>query len=245
MDKDIELILNNGKQPRRIDFCLAKNKDEIEEIARLRARVYSRKGYFSEPKDFDEDEFDRDPNTLYFYAKYNGNIIGALRLIHGKLLPTEKFFRFPEPDAIKSIPKKKRCEISRLVVERPDGEHLPRNLVMIFLVLRLARFAQKNQAIIAGYSFIKESLQRKFSQIRFPFHRIVGYTQDYPATGVLFRYFNDPSDKVFPVYFLTNEVAKYLEKTIKQRFFIREQESGIFVLKDSFYTKVLTLFKII
>jgi len=244
MDKDTQLILNNGKRPRRIDFCLAKGRDEIEEIARLRARVYSRKGYFSEPKEIDEDEFDRDPNTLYFYAKYNGSIIGSLRVIRSSILPIERFFHFSEPEKMKVVPRDKRCEVSRLVVERPDGESFPRNLVMIFLLLRLTRFAQRNQ-LMAGYSFIKESLQRKLDKVKAPFYRIADYKQDYPAGGVLFKYFNDPSDKVLPVYFFADEAVKYFEKILKRRFFIQEREENVFVLRNSFYTKALTFFKII
>jgi N-acyl-L-homoserine lactone synthetase len=245
MDKDIQLILNNGKKPRVIDFRLARNRDEIEEIARLRARVYSRRNYFSEPKDFDEDEFDRHKSTLYFYAKYNGKIIGALRVIRERPFPTERFFLFSESEVMGGVPKEKRCEVGRLVVERPDGEYFPRNLIMIFLILRLTRFAQRNQLLDAGYSFIKESLQRKFSKIRLPFHRIIDYKQNYPADGMLFRYFNDPSDRVLPAYFFTGEVMRHLEKIIKQRFLIQEHEDGVFVLKNSLYTKVLTFFKII
>lgn len=243
MNNDITLVVksNDGNHP--IRFLRATEAKDLDEIFRIRARVYSKKGYFKENKEVDQDEYDNDGSTVYFCAKYNEKVIGAVRVIHGEILPTEKYFQFSEPQKISKIQKSERCEISRLVVERQEEDFMPRNLIMLFLIYRLISYAQ-DSGLKGGYAFIKKSLYVKLLKIHFPFHAIEGYSQKYPNSGVLYNYFNNPSDAVSPIYFFTNESSEFIKKLLKRKIF-SYSEDGTYFLENNLYTKFLKSLKII
>jgi N-acyl-L-homoserine lactone synthetase len=242
--QDITLIIRRKDTEEPIEFIHATHEKDLTEIFKIRARVYSKKGYFKEKKDLDIDEYDNDSKTVYFCAKHRGKVIGALRIIRKEILPTEKYFNFIEPKEISNIVQKERCEISRLVVERQEQSFIPRNLVMLFLLYRLINYAQKNK-IKGGYAFIKESLYTKLQKIHFPFSLIKGYSQRYPDAGILYNYFNDPQDMVYPIYFFTDESSEYIRQLLKRKIFSHNTKQGTYYLENNLYTKFLKSLKII
>lgn len=243
MDGDITLIIKqiNGNEP--IKFIHAVRTEDLNEIFKIRARVYSKRGYFKEKKELDQDEYDQDKNTVYFCAKYKDKVIGALRIIKRDILPTEQYFEFIEPEEISRFQRDERCEISRLVVERQEESFIPRNLIMLFMLFRLIKYADKH-GLKCGYSFIKESLFDKLSKIHFPFHSIEKYSQRYPDDGVLYNYFNDPADRVSPIFFFTRESFEFIERLLKRKIFTHTEE-GTYFLENNLYTKFLKSLKII
>lgn len=243
MNSDITLVVKSKDGNHPIQFICATEGKDIDEIFKIRARVYSKKGYFKEKKEIDRDEYDNRESTVYFCAKHKGKIIGALRIIKGEVLPTEKYFEFSEPREISKIRKGERCEISRLVVERQEEDYIPRNLIMLFLIYRLIKYAE-DSGLKGGYAFIKKSLYVKLLKVRFPFHVIHGYLQKYPDDGVLYNYFNDQSDVVSPIYFFTNESSDFIKELLKRKIFSYSEE-GTYFLENNLYTKFLKSLKII
>lgn len=248
MENDIILTIDNNGARESIHFILASSFEEKERISKVRAEVYSNRGYFSEKKERDEDQYDLSENTVYIYAVLRGEMVGALRIIREETLPTEQFFQYDEPPAIQNIQRSNRCEIGRLVVRRIDGmDFVPRNLIMLFLIYRALKYAETKN-ISGGVSFIKERLNKKLDKLKFPFHRIETYKQTYPTDGVLFNYFNDPSDKVIPIFFLTEEVKNYIDIFLGKKFIfkkISESERDEYLLRSNIYTKFLKTLGII
>lgn len=243
MNSDITLVVKTKDGNHPIRFIRATEVKDLDEIFKIRARVYSKRGYFKEKKEIDRDEYDSDESTVYFCAKHKEKVIGALRVIRGEILPTEKYFQFSEPQKISKIQKSERCEISRLVVERQEEDFIPRNLIMLFLIFRLIKYAEDN-SLKGGYAFIKKSLYVKLLKIHFPFHPIEEYSQKYPNSGVLYNYFNDPGDVVSPIYFFTNESFEFIKKLLKRKIFSYDKD-GIYFLENNLYTKFLKSLKII
>jgi hypothetical protein len=167
-------------------------------------------------------------------------------MIKQDVLPTEKYFIFQEPKEILNIPKDKRCEFGRFVIDvldRKNKKFLPRGLVMLFMFLTLNDYAM-NKGIIGGYSFVKESLINKMRKLKMPIKVLKGYVQNYPG-GVLYRYFNQPNDKVIPIYFLASNFNEYIQNKINRRFIFTKVNSTDYNLNVNFLTRILFLFKII
>lgn len=229
---------------KEIVFGSPETKEEFEKMYSLRFDVYSEKDYFKAgfEEKTDQDALDREGKCLYAIALVDdGRVLGAVRLIRDEVLPTEKIFKFETPDAIQSIPVEQRGEIGRLVVQRYAGESFfPRNLVLLFLLKTLLEIGHE-AGILGGYSFVKKTLLEKLSKIKVPIHLIENYVQDYPADGVLYNYFNQKENPVFPVYFLRNEIEQYFDSTVSSKSNIVHQEGDekVFVLNDSLYTKFL------
>lgn len=239
------LIITTDEGEKQLIFDHPHNRNDKEQMFRQRAKVYSSKGYFLDNNiNLDIDTFDEQNKCVYFTAKLNNRLVGSVRLIFDKELPTEKYFDFSEPQSLAKIPRQQRTEISRLVVERQEGDKYPRNLIMLFLIWQMNKFAGKNK-ILGGYSFVKKRLLHKLRKLNFPIHEIDQQTQLYPENGILYNYFNDQSDPVIATFFLTKEVQEYIEKNLNRRGLFKAEDNNTLRLQDSLYTAFLKRMKII
>lgn len=245
-----ELNVNITGQNKKIYFGKIDKQEEKLAAYKLRYEVYSERGYIDTKNHndfFEMDSYDLEDKCHHFIASFEQKIIGYVRMIIDTPLPTEKYFTFCEPELIKTIPKDKRCELGRLIViplDKDKGEYLPRNLVMLFLLDVASSFGLANN-LLGGYSFIKKSLENKFSKLKIPIGEIVEYKQNYPSDGVLSNYFSQNLDPVVPIYFLTKNFYNYAEKTINNSWLFEIQNKSIFTLKDNLYMKFLKELKII
>jgi N-acyl-L-homoserine lactone synthetase len=221
--KEIYFNLPGGKKDYKLIFGQPNSKKELDQMFELRYQVYLKHDYIHKemfPKKREKDIYDEQGKCTYFIAKLgNGMVVGSLRLIRDYFLPTEKeCFKFKEPEEITKIPRNQRVEISRLVA-RPckiNGDHhLPRHLVLLGLLRVALDFSLEND-IKGGYSFIKQSLGKKLRKLGIPFHLIKNYQQIYNKK-ILWKYFNQKEDPVFPVYFLRDEINDYFEKLFNSR----------------------------
>lgn len=207
-------------------FGMPENNDEISEMSNLRYEVYKSKGYLSEHDKNDLDEYDN--MATYFIAKWRGVVIGSLRLIKNNPLPTVKdCFNFNEPIVISQLNPESLREISRLVVSKKNvRKDVPRHIVMLGLFQAVIKYCLENN-ISGGYGFIKNKLKNKFDKINFPINYIDEFEQKYTSDGVLDKYFSDPNDSVWPIYYLTSEVKEYLDKVFNNKLFFRKIEDGV------------------
>ncbi len=208
------------------EFGFPNNDKELKEMYKLRNDVYIKKNYIDKnyyQSGLDIDKYDKENKCVYFIAKINNQIIATARLIKDKYLPTEKdCFDFQEPEQIKKINRSRRAEISRLIVIHPHGYFLPRHLIMFGIFDEICNYCLNNN-IEGGYGFIKDKLKDKLLKIKAPIYFIENFKQKYRGE-LLYRYFNNPSDPVWPIYYLTNDFYKYL-KIIKIIFFKKKKEN--------------------
>lgn len=209
--KTITSKLDNGKK-KDILIGHPDSEEEFREMYKLRCDIYVKKGYIEEtfyPNGLDFDEYDDQGKCVYFIAKVNKKIIGTVRIIIDEYLPTEKeCFDFEEPIDMKNISRENRAEIGRLIVSRYNKhEHFPKRVIMIGMLSEVTSYFKKNN-IEGGYSFIKNKLRKKLKTINAPFHVIRDFKQKYKGE-IMRNYFNDCDDKVYPVYFITNELDNY------------------------------------
>jgi hypothetical protein len=74
---------------------VAESQDEVNSIHRLRHDAYVRKGYISpRPSGLMTDDWDGQPETVYFAALRDGRVVGAVRLVldSARGLPMEREF---------------------------------------------------------------------------------------------------------------------------------------------------------
>ncbi len=225
---------------------------EKEEVFNLRFRVYSQKKYIN-PDNYknmlEVDEYDEDSSTRYFMVRIIGNgfdkIIGCARLIFSDILPTEKDFSFTTPNDLISIPKNKMFEIGRFIIIPPDRKKsffLPRGLVRLLLFDSIAQFAIEN-SYLAGYAFIKKSLDNKLSKTKIPISYIKEYKQTYPRDGVLFNYFNQPDDPVIPVYFFVDKLYSFTHDILNNKFLFKKYDDNTFFFRYNLIVIFLNFFR--
>lgn len=245
--KELKLKLN--KEDKIIFFGIPDSQKELDDMFRLRFKIYSKKNYIDKDKYCENKEIDLyDKNNLcdYFIAKLDDKIIGTIRLIKSDTLPTEKDFSFTEPDQIKEIPRENRGELSRFIITPPSekGEiFLPARLVMLVMFSTLINYGVNN-SILGGYSFIKKSLEKKMEKIGFPFHKIKDYKLEISNTNTLYKYYINNDDPVIPIYFITNEFKIFIEKILNNNL-IFTRENNTLTLNDNVYTKFLKLCNVI
>jgi N-acyl-L-homoserine lactone synthetase len=209
-----EIDLNIDGQIKGIYFGIPELDEEIQEMYSFRYKSYLKHNYIDCNEDEkDIDEYDRG-QSVYFVAKIDGNIIGTVRLIKEKYLPTEKdCFNFLEPKAMQLLPRENRGEVGRLIIEKyKDDIYLPRHLILIGLFYCVLLYSNQN-GIRGGYSFIKNTLKIKLEKLKFPFCIIDEFKQIY-GNGVLKKYFSNQDDKVWPIYYIVADIEKYLNKII-------------------------------
>ncbi len=244
-----ELQLKIGSKEKIIYFGTPDNKKELDEMFRLRYAVYSSKNYLNpngQLDSLDKDEYDLKNKCNYFAAKIDNKIIGTIRLIQDKFLPTEKeCFKFEEPEPIKKIPREKRGELSRLIIiPYSKKQYLPRNLVFLFLMDCVVKFFLQNN-ILGGYSFITNKLYNKIKKLKIPIHIITSYKQIYPKDGLLYPYFNQQNNSIIPVYYLGDEIKDYLEEIFAKKRLFKKIASNRFILRPTLYNKFLRSLKVI
>ncbi len=252
MKVSTSLTLEIKNKEHILTFGIADQKQEQESVHRLRYQIYLKKEYIDQkdfPDESEKDSFDEDGSCIYFIACVNKKIFGTIRLIKTNPLPTEKFFKFDEPDQIKELKKSGSiAELSRFVIKPTHeeiGEFLPRNLTMLFILDSLMKYSEENN-IQGGYFFLKNSLETKMEKLKFPLHPINNYALLYPKNAKLSKYFYQPTDTVAPFYFLTQEYKKYLSKVTDNKLIFEKENSGReFRLKSNPYTHFLRMLGVI
>lgn len=243
----LKLKLNGDSKT--IYFGIPDTEEEEEKMFRLRYNAYSLRGYINPSKykdGIETDEYDKDNKSIYFIAKVDDKVTGTVRIIKDNYLPTEKeCFEFNEPEEIKKIERNNRGELGRLIViPYEEGKYFPRNIILLFLVKSLIDYGLQHD-IRGGYAFIKESLKKKLEKLKFPIHYIFPYKQIYPAGGILYGYFTQKDNRVIPIYFLTNEFSKFIEKLVDKKLMFSREIDNTYILRENFYNKFLKALKII
>lgn len=205
--------LSNGER-RDIEFGHPIGQIEMKEMFQFRYNSYLKHSYIDVDyfKDgLDRDEYDKNGKCVYFVAKTEGRIIGSVRLIIDKILPTEKdCFDFKEPVTMKKIPRNRRAEVSRLIVEKlGEGRYFPRHLVMLGLISCLIDYAKMHD-LEGGYGFIKDKLKKKLENIKIPFIIIKNFKQKYHQK-LLHNYFHDEKNPVWPIYYIVKNMDVYIQ----------------------------------
>lgn len=241
------LRFNHNGTEKEIFFGEPDSNEEFEKMYSLRFSVYSGKKYFhhdveSQINNTDKDHYDREGKCLYAIAVIDGDrIIGSVRLIRDKILPTELIFKFKTPTKIEAVDSISRGEIGRLVIQPySKSSFLPRNLALFFLLKTIFQIGS-NVGVRGGYSFVKKTLLGKLRKLRVPIHLVHEYIQDYPRNGILYNYFNQLDNPVYPTYFLTDEIEHYLDAFFdpKSKIIKYVQKDDTFMLNDTLYTKFL------
>jgi N-acyl amino acid synthase of PEP-CTERM/exosortase system len=104
----------------RVDFRRARGQEELEEVFRLRYRVYVEEWGFEKAEDhpggIERDDYD--DHAIHFVAEREGVIIGTVRLILNSEqgFPIESFTRIDED--LSQVDRDKVAEISRLAVSK-------------------------------------------------------------------------------------------------------------------------------
>lgn len=229
---NIHLILNlpttNNKQ-KKIIIGHPKTKEELDQMYRFRYEQYIKKGYiaegyFNDQRDYDE--YDKEQKCIYFIAKVEDRVIGTVRLVVDKYLPTEKdCFDFNEPGELMNIKRTERVEFSRLIIVPYEKDiYFPRHMILLALFYVIMAYC-KEHGFKGGYSFIKDKLHTKLSKQKVPIHFITNFKQKYQKK-ILQKYFSDPNDPVCPIYFLTDEVNSYIKKVF-YAYFKQESEKEV------------------
>lgn len=244
-----EIQLNIKGEQKIIQLGFPTTPEEFNKMYELRYLVYKEKDYIDEnyfPEHKDIDDYDREKMCDYLIAKIDDELIGTIRLIKGSILPIKNdCFSFNDPDILKQIPDENKMEAGRLVIKKYDirGQHLPRNLVLLGLMLLVVEYGLKNN-IQMCYAFIKKSLKTKLDKLSAPIHYIEPYKIIYNKEP-LKKYFNQVDNPVYPVYFLDSEMKKFIQKIFYKTSIFKKINENKYELKNNLYTKFLQKLKII
>src|SRR3989344_8616218 len=107
LKRKLQLVISG--ETKVIRFGEAETEEELNKIFKLRFDSYSSKGYIDPmrfPNGLEMDDYDIRKDCRYFLAELDGKTIGTIRIIFNKILPTEKYFTFDEPQEIRDIPRK-------------------------------------------------------------------------------------------------------------------------------------------
>lgn len=243
--RELELIVNSEKKA--ITFGQPNTEEELEEILKLRYKIYSERGYIN-PNDYKDgkeyDEYDKNNQCAYFIARIDNKIIGTIRLIKSTPLPTEKDFTFETPTEIAQIPRKNLGELGRFIIiplDKEKGNYLPRGIVMLLMISSLIDYGVAN-SIEGGYSFIKKSLEKKMKNFGFPIHKIKDYKLQIGKANVLYRYYTQPENPVIPIFFLTKEFKKSIDKIIAKKWLF-SHKNGKIILRNNIGINLLRFLK--
>lgn len=243
MKKYLTIKIKVNKKKEVIDFGIPEIKEELDNMYKARYKVYFKKDYINEnnqKKDFDE--YDKNGNCIYFIATYKDKIIGSARIIKTNFLPTEKdCFKFREPKKISLIHRNQRAEVSRLIVLNNDSKnYFPRHLITIGLLHSISLYSKENN-LLGGYSFIKDTLKKKLKKIKMPFHLIEPFEQIYNKE-VLIKYFNDKSNPVWPIYYFRDEILIFTSKILNNNFLFLKNSENKYEFRYCFLWKILLKF---
>jgi N-acyl-L-homoserine lactone synthetase len=247
ISRTLSVVVNGNTE--KVLFGIPDTEDEKDKMFRLRYSEYSRREYIDSEKfsnQSEQDEYDIDGTSVYFIAMWRDVVVGTIRLIQKDHLPTESAFEFTEPQLLSKVPRSQRAEFGRFIIvplDRSRGIYLPRGLVMMVMFDVLLQYCIEHN-LKGGYSFIKTSLYKKMSRLKFPIHIISPYTQVYPEDGVLYKYFSQKNDPVLPIAFLTDDFAVYFGKKLSNKFLFKKNGRDI-IMRDTIYTHIMKLLRII
>lgn len=244
ISKKIEVKLTN-KEKKVIVFGQPETDEEFKQMFKLRNDVYVKKGYidadyYSDGLDYDE--YDKSGKCVYFIAKIDDKLIGAVRLIQDDILPIKKYcFDFQTPQKIERIYNKKLAEVSRLIIIPYDKNiYLPRHIIFWGLLDCVIKYFI-DQKIEGGYAFIKAKVNKKFNKINLPLYPIKKYNQKYNQK-LLRKYFNDSNDPVIPSYYLTDNMHEYCEFIFSN--FFTELSHNQYALKTNRFKQNINYLKL-
>lgn len=246
-----KIIVVIGGNRKTIFFGMPDNESELEEMFRLRYKVYVEKEKYipggSHADRREVDDYDRTGKCNYFIAKVDDKIIGTSRIIKLFPLPIEKeYFRFEEPEAMKKIPRNKRVEIGRLIsVRYSDDVYLPRHLVLLGLVASMIEFGRE-EGFMGGYGAIKKKGKIALEVLNVPIHVIKDAEVIYDAAkshDPLGNFFDDPKNPVYPLYYVGDELERYLNSIFNNNFIFRKVDEMTFMFKGFFMMKLFRFFK--
>jgi len=244
------LTLNYRNNPITLLFGIPNTQEEFTEMFNLRFNIYKEKNYIELEKledNLDLDDYDKQNKCTYFIAKVDEKVIGSARVIRDHPLPTQLYFEFEEPLKMKEISNDLKIEISRLVIVKykiNNSSYLPRHITVLMLFNTIAKYAKENN-YKAGYAFVKSKLFYKLKILKIPFYLIDDYEQIYPKDGMLYKYFNDPNDPVFPIYYFLEDIERYFDKLFSFKFlFIKKFDNEIIMKNIFLYNIFLRLFKL-
>lgn len=247
MIKKLEIQLDTKHT---IIFGIPETESELEEMFRFRHEVYVKKGYmFSTEEGKDIDNYDKDGKCNYFTAYLNSRIIGTIRIIRDEELPIKKiFFDFEEEKFMKEIGSNQMFEVGRLISIKCPDIFIPRHIVMLsFFKLILAFSFHEN--LLLGFGSIKKSIKTKLDLIYFPIYKIKKYKQKYfpqEKEDNLFDFFNNSNNPVVPIYYLREDINKYLNIFFDQSKIFKKINQNHYQLKKnnlSFISIVNLIFK--
>lgn len=232
-------------------FRQISTQEDLDKMHTQRYRVYAKYGYLNLDKfdsESDVDIFDQSGSCTYIGAWCGDRLLGSVRAIRSDILPIEKFFEFRKPVSIENYNTNQSMELSRLVIERTDGDKdIPRNIVMLFMTDMLLDLAQEANLQI-GYAYLKERLINKMRLLRMPTTTIGEHTCIYPKDGPMSPYFYDHSDDMpIPSFFIIDEIDDYMNNILsnKHMFDIIDEEQKKYRLKNSVYNKFLKTLKVL
>lgn len=239
-----KLHLRLGAENARVDFGTPETEKELDEMFCFRFEQYAGRGYIDPQKFTDgmeKDSIDEFGKCVYFVAKLGDKIVGTVRLIFCDPLPTEEYFTFQEPEIFHKVPRNQRAELGRLIIVPPDKEKkifFPRGLIMLMVLRTLVDYGDTH-GILGGYAFVKSRLLEKLIKLKVPVIRISNYEQHYPLDGTIHNYFNQPNNPVLPICFVTDDIRRYLDKTMSNYWIFETLGEGELRLRHNLYTKFL------
>ena len=215
-------------------------KDLLEKSFAQRQRIYKKYGYLNEKflnQIHDYDIYDAENKSVHIAAVRDNRLLGSLRLIHTDPLPITSFFDFEEPKGIEAVPIEKKCEISRLVVERSEDDYdIPRNILML-LMTSVAQEVARDKGYEITYAYVKDKLLSKLNLLKSPFAKISDFECIYPKDGLMAPYFYDQADDpVIPVYTTVEEGIKFLDGILgNSHLFTYDKETNGYEMRDTMY----------
>lgn len=138
------------------------NKEEIEEVQKLRYKVYLENGYINENRKKKLGEEDDSSQTESICIRKKGIIVASLRIIYSEQekreLPIEKYFNISEEMG------QRKMEVSKLII---DSKYRSKNFGSAIVLTSLLLYTWKralDKKINVVYFFIDERLAKKISK---------------------------------------------------------------------------------
>jgi len=241
-----KILLKVEGVQKTIFFGMPDTENELKEMYKLRYRVYVEKQKYIPVTDqqngSEVDEYDRNNFCHYFIARIDDRIIGSTRMIRHSPLPIEKdYFAFETPLKVRDIPKDKMVEIGRLISTKYSKDvYLPRHLVLLGLLSSMIEFGIQ-KGYMGGYGAIKEKGKKALQALNVPIHDIENAKIIYdPETShdPLSNFFGDSTNPVHPIYYVGEELQKYLDNILNNKFMFKRIDKDTFLFKNMFLMKM-------
>lgn len=204
--KALEVKLINNYISRNLSFYIGQSRSDLNDIFRLRYRIYCEEFEYIEKDKFQEkmemDEYDS--HSVHFLIRdKQARLVATTRLILSSSVgfPLEKNFKlYFDP---KKIHRNQVAEISRLIVV-PEFR---KQTLMLLLIRGMFHYVRVN-GINYVYSVMDESLTPRLIKMGFPFHQI-GNTA--PYQGMTTPYILDVNEFIKILKEKNRVLWRYLE----------------------------------